>query len=146
MINGKSLLKEGLKFDSYWIDLLMILLLIYIQIAVVLIPSLKNEYETKINLLKKHNKEAHDSFGTDTPIISIGFIGTRYIFYYESKKTGIKKFNNIKELISEITRLHPQNLILRVDKEAAFKYPQEILIAARKLNIELGFAYEVGGG
>ncbi len=135
---------KALKFDSYWIDLLMLLLLMYILITTALITSLKNEYETRINLLKKQSEKVNDSFGPQTPVISIGMNKNKYFFVLELPKIGKKSFRNISDILNEIRRIHPQNLILRVDKEAPFKLPQEILIEARKLNINLGFAYEGG--
>lgn len=142
MINQKF---ESLKFDASWIDLVTIILLVYMFMTVALASAIREELQIQVNLLKKKTQTSSEAFGPETPKLSIVPDGQKgYSFVLESQKLGKLKISSVKGVITELERLRPQALILRVDKNTPFRYPQEIMIEAQNLGIRLGFAYIKG--
>lgn len=136
---------ESLKFDASWIDLVTIILLVYMFMTVALASAIREELQTQVNLLKKKTQTNSQAFGPETPKLSIVPDGQKgYRFVLESQKLGKLKFSSVKEVVTELERLRPQALILRVDQNTPFKYPQEIMIEAKNLGIRLGLAYIKG--
>ncbi|WP_161939490.1 hypothetical protein [Thermosulfurimonas dismutans] len=133
---------ESLKFDASWIDLVTIILLVYMFMTVALATAIREEIQTQVNLLKKKAQTNSQAFGPETPKLSIVPDGQKgYRFVLESQKLGKLEFSSVKGVVAELERLRPQALVLRVDQNTPFRYPQEIMIAAKDLGIRLGLAY-----
>lgn len=105
------------------------------------------EYKVQVDLLKTQIEQTvKGGMGTDPLILSIvreksGEFG----YVLESRKLGVKRLSGNAELSSELGRLNPAALILRVDKNAPFKFPASVISDAESKGIKIGFALGIKG-
>ena len=124
------------------LDFSFLLMIIFMAQA----STAHEEYQTKVDLLKKRQQNQEMGIGTDVLSVAVQKQLNGYGYAIESEKLGVKSFNNLPTMLDELKRLAPPEMLLRVDKTASFSIPQEIMIFAHNHNINLGFAYTQEAG
>ena len=125
------------------LELAFIIMLVFILCQAVLLNNVNQEYKTRVDLLKKRNRIENQGFKPDMLSLAIKKEESGiYDFVLESKKMGVHEYKQLSNVIKELDRICPLQLILRVDKAAEFHFPQEIMIWAHENKADLGFAYK----
>ena len=140
-MNDKS--NGGLQLPTSILDLSTIVMFMFILVAVALASVAQNEFQTVLNLYKAR-QDQHANQGEGPLPLSLSIkVATKGEsgFIFESKKIGKKEFDNIDDALAELKRIRPEELLVRVDQEIAFKFPQAVMISADEMGIQLGFAY-----
>ena len=124
-----------------FLDLSTVIMFTFILITIALSAAERSEYQTKVDLLTNQTTQG-SGMGTATMTLTIDEAPDgQCSFVLESKKHGTRKLTSTEEVVKILHLLSPPQLILRIDEETAFKFPQEIIIAANDLGIKIGFAF-----
>lgn len=129
-----------------FMDLALILLGLFILMLAVSLTNMRQEYQTRVDLLVK--RTPGQSIGAGPDVLSLAIIKKdkdQYLLVLESKKLGVKEFKDVATTLDELQRLAPPELVLRVDQEAPFAIPQQIMVFAHQHHINLGFSYQSEG-
>lgn len=121
------------------IDLAFLLMFIFMLTTVAFFKQIKNEYQTEVDLFQ-HKVIEGKAPGSSQMSFAITEEQGKYSFAIESKKIGKKVFAKLQPAIEELKRLHPPTLVIRADKDALYRYPQEVFIQATAAGIRVGIA------
>ena len=129
------------------LDLAFTLMIVVLLALCMSLNNIRQEYKTKVKLVEKRSQRMESGVGPETLSLSISKNNdSSYRLVLESKKLGVKEYPAMADVLDELLRLHPMELVLRVDQDARFAIPQEVMIFAHENKINLGFSYHAKGG
>lgn len=136
------------RVHTSFFDIMFILLAVFWLIIILLAKNVQQEYQTKVDMLKK-DIERKNTEGPDADPVSLSVIqssGDKYEYIIESKKLGKKNLDSVLRVKEELSKLRPARISLRIDKDVPTGITQEILYDAQNLGIIPYLAFEKGKG
>lgn len=133
--------RDSFELPVAFLDLSTIIMFTFILITVSLAMAARQEYQTQVDLLTRQTTQG---VGAGTETVSLAITDGKqggYTFTLESRANGTQKIMDINRVIAELKSLSPPSLLLRIDQDTEFKYPQQIMIAAYEQGIQIGFAF-----